>query len=206
MPFSNLMAFSNQPSILLLLGILACQAMSLVAVDRQGSLQQCRCFPGDTCWPTADEWDRFNTSINGHLISTIPIAAVCHYGQFGSYDAAACKTLQDQWYSADTHVNNPSSIMAALFTNDSCNPFSETNASCTTGNYVSYTVNATGVDDYRKTLQFVQQHNIRLVIKNTGHEYNGKSAGAGSVGLWTHHLKEIQIENYKSTDYSGKAL
>jgi hypothetical protein len=35
----------------------------------------------------------------------------------------------------------------------------------------------------------------------------GKSAGAGSLGLWTHKLKSVQvISNYNSTYYSGPAV
>lgn len=36
--------------------------------------------------------------------------------------------------------------------------------------------------------------------------YNGKSTGAGSLGLWMHHLKDIEVVNWNDTHYSGKAL
>ena len=35
------------------------------------------------------------------------------------------------------------------------------------------------------------------MIKNTGHDFSGKSGGAGALSIWTHHLKVIQfLPNY----------
>lgn len=47
------------------------------------------------------------------------------------------------------------------------------------------------------------------VIKNTGHDFMGKSIGAGSLSIWTHQLKNIKIiDKYsdKSTSYTGSAV
>ena len=47
------------------------------------------------------------------------------------------------------------------------------------------------------------------VIKNTGHDFMGKSTGPGSLSIWTHLFKEIQIINAysdPSTDYTGPAI
>ncbi len=35
--------------------------------------------------------------------------------------------------------------------------------------------------------------------------YNGKSTGAGSLSIWTHHLKEIGFFDYKDDHYTGRA-
>ncbi|KAG9122435.1 hypothetical protein FRC07_001176, partial [Ceratobasidium sp. 392] len=42
--------------------------------------------------------------------------------------------------------------------------------------------------DYR--LECVE---VKLVIKNTGHDYLGRSSGAGSLSIWTHQLKGISF-------------
>lgn len=96
--------------------------------------------------------------------------------------------------------------MAPYFTNNSCDPFLPQNASCTLGNYISYAVNATNATDFQKTLNFVKTHNIRLTIRNTGHDYNGKATGAGAVGIWTHNMKTMEIFDYMSPAYTGKAM
>ncbi|KAI4204971.1 MAG: hypothetical protein LQ350_000823 [Teloschistes chrysophthalmus] len=96
--------------------------------------------------------------------------------------------------------------MAPYFTNDSCNPFLPRSSSCTLGNYISFAVNASSANDFRKTIDFVQKHNIRLTVRNTGHDYNAKSTGAGAVGIWTHNMKDMKIVDYHSAVYSGKAM
>jgi hypothetical protein len=43
--------------------------------------------------------------------------------------------------------------------------------------------------------------------RTPAHDFNGKSTGAGALGIWTHNLKDIEyIENYKSSRYSGPAV
>lgn len=166
----------------------------------------CRCFPGHSCWPEADVWNGFNATIGGKLVSTIPIAALCHTDNFTQYNAAGCEELQNSWYLPQTHIESSSSIMAPLFTNNSCNPFTPLQEACYLGNYVTYSVNATDVGDYQNTLAFARENNIRLVIRNTGHDYNGKSTGAGSIALWTQHLKTMEYLTFNGTQYSGDAF
>ena len=35
-------------------------------------------------------------------------------------------------------------------------------------------------------------YHLRLVVKNTGHDWFGRSAAAGSLLLWTHRRKRIE--------------
>ncbi|EFQ35837.1 FAD binding domain-containing protein [Colletotrichum graminicola M1.001] len=166
----------------------------------------CRCYPGDACWPTAADWDAFNQTVGGRLIATVPIGAPCHDSSFGSYNEAECTALQNAWGSPETHIKTSSSVMAAFFANQSCDPFLDRSDRCIIGTYVQYAVNATGADDYVNTIKFAQDNNIRFVIRNTGHDYLGKSTGAGALALWTHHIKDIEVLDYKSASYTGKAL
>lgn len=61
--------------------------------------------------------------------------------------------------------------MSPYWQNQSCDPFTARATPCKLGNYVSYSINVTGVDDIKAGIHFAKKHNIRLVIKNTGHEY-----------------------------------
>lgn len=122
-------------------------------------------------------------------------------------------------------MESSSSIMAPFFANQSCDPWTPASRPCTLGNYVSYSVNATSAADIIEAVNFVRQHNIRLVIRNTGHEYaqfyslpwceiilikqisySAKSIGAGALAVWTHHLKSTQILDWKDPYYDGKAI
>ncbi|OTB13179.1 hypothetical protein K445DRAFT_76648 [Daldinia sp. EC12] len=193
-------------SVLLLPAISASANAAILKNGGSGAESPCRCFPGDACWPTIDTWDAFNTSLGGKLISTIPIGAPCHHDTAAGYNSDQCRNLQDVWFLPETHLKSSSSTMAPFFTNNSCNPFSGPDATCSLGNYVTYAVEATDAADYQKVLEFSRTHNVRLVIRNTGHDYNGKSTGAGGLALWTHNLKSKELKQYNSTNYSGAAL
>lgn len=172
----------------------------------------CRCFPGDACWPTAAEWATFNETVGGRLVATVPIASVCHYDNFTTYDADACAALLNVWDYPQTHTPSSSSPMAQFFSNGSCNPYTAPTEPCVVGALVQYAVNVStaslteSIADYQATLAFTSERNIRLVIRNTGHDYLGKSTGAGALALWTHHLKETDLVEYSSEYYTGKAF
>lgn len=98
--------------------------------------------------------------------------------------------------------------MWPIFQGRTCLPYDRPNGTCTLGSFPSYAVNVSTVAHIQLALNFARNNNMRLVIKNTGHDYLGKSLGAGALSIWTHNLKDIQfIENYKSdSGYEGKAM
>ncbi|OBT65761.1 hypothetical protein VE03_03276 [Pseudogymnoascus sp. 23342-1-I1] len=163
----------------------------------------CRSLPGDESWPSASEWKNLNSAVGGRLVETTPLGSVCHDPD---YDATKCASLQNQWINPQLHMESSSSIMAPFFANQSCDPWTPASKPCTLGNYVSYSVNATSAADIIEAVKFVREHNIRLVIRNTGHDYSGKSIGAGALAVWTHHLKSTQILDWKDSYYGGKAI
>lgn len=58
-------------------------------------------------------------------------------------------------------------------------------------------------------VNFARNQNLRLVVKNTGHDFNAKSTGGGALSVWTHYLNEISYlgTNYtSSTGYAGPAF
>lgn len=61
--------------------------------------------------------------------------------------------------------------MAPAVANETCDPFTPQSRHCTLGNMVVYSVNASRPSDYSATIAFAKKKNIRLVIRNTGHEY-----------------------------------
>jgi hypothetical protein len=56
--------------------------------------QDCRCLPGDACWPAQDSWAKLNSTVSGKLVATVPIGSPCHDP---TYDAAACDQLKADW-------------------------------------------------------------------------------------------------------------
>lgn len=198
-------------SIAVLLGAVYLAAGAALDVDLLSSVsllgKTCRCFPGDSCWPSVKEWNTFNKTVGGRLIATVPLASPCHDEFEGvAFDAGECARIQENWAVPELHIESTHSLMAAVFANESCDPFGERNARCEVGSYVVYAVAATNAADYRATIAFARKNNIRLVIRNTGHDYMGKSTGAGALALWTHNIKDLSILDFRSSAYTGKAI
>ncbi|KAK0243576.1 FAD binding domain protein [Armillaria nabsnona] len=168
------------------------------------SARQCRVIPGDPEWPSQTVWDALNKSVDGRLIKTVPLASPCHTGK--SFDPDECTKIRSNWHTPEFHETSSSSIMSALFSNRSCDPFL-THLGCSTGDYVQYTVNVSSPAHVQRTVAFASTHNIRSVVRNSGHDYMGKSTGSGALAVWTHHLTDTEwFESLHSGSYRGPAV
>ncbi|KAK4121682.1 hypothetical protein N657DRAFT_657710 [Parathielavia appendiculata] len=173
----------------------------------KGSTATCKLLPGDTAWPSQTVWDRFNATLGGALIKTVPLAAPC-YSNWHQYNAEACQHVRENWGDPHLHVNDPASAMFPLYQGRTCMPTEDPNSSnCTLGGYAAYSVAATKVSHIQLALNFARNANLRLVVKNTGHDFADKSIGAGALSIWTHKLKDIQfLANYNCRGYKGPAF
>lgn len=61
---------------------------------RNSTAIDCKCFPGDACWPSTAEWSALNATVEGRLIATVPLGSPCHDP---GYDEEQCAYLQEQW-------------------------------------------------------------------------------------------------------------
>jgi len=97
--------------------------------------------------------------------------------------------------------------MSPLYQGETCMPQNGATGNCTLGGFPSYVINATSVYQIQLAINLARNLNIRLVVRNTGHDFLGKSTGAGALSIWTHHLKDVKfVENYESSSYNGPAL
>ncbi|KFY18141.1 hypothetical protein V492_00121 [Pseudogymnoascus sp. VKM F-4246] len=171
-------------------------AADAAALDKRSGTGKCKIFPGDKAWPSAPVWKLLDILSGGKLIATVPSASSCYEG-WGDEDATECD------------MEDPTSVMWPLWQGRTClpPPFLFPNTPCTLGGYPNYALNISSVSQIQLAVNFARNANIRLVIKNTGHDFNGRSAGAGALAVWTHHLKDIRvIEEYKSKGYNGRAV
>ncbi|CRK16682.1 hypothetical protein BN1723_011049, partial [Verticillium longisporum] len=185
---------------------LALQVAALAAFQGAAAApaaNSCYCLPGDACWPKESAWSRFNSTVGGRLVATVPIGSPCHDP---TYDAAACAQLQSQWTNPLTHIPSSSSVMQTYFANQSCDPFTDRAKPCTLGNYVSYAVDVECSSDVARALKFAKANNLRVVVRNTGHDFLGRSTGAGALAIWTNHLKSIDFVDWDDEYYTGPAV
>ncbi|KAL8279276.1 hypothetical protein RQP46_008313 [Phenoliferia psychrophenolica] len=62
---------------------------------------------------------------------------------------------------------------------------------CQQGRIPPFSITINTPQDAVRAVQFATAHKIKMVIKNTGHEYMGRSTGPDSLQIWTHQLKAL---------------
>ena len=140
----------------------------------------CRCVPPDPCWSQVP-WKELNSSVSGRLRKSVDELASClpkHGGSLTSDECAASLESTDDefWLSAKPNGFQHTGL------------FNEWNIS---SDISEYSVLAETEADFQATVKFAADHNLRLVVKGTGHDWYGRSTAAGSLLLWTHQRKEI---------------
>jgi FAD/FMN-containing dehydrogenase len=146
------------------------------------------------------EWQQFNATVNGHLYETIPIAASCYQNsQF--FDATACKAVanyygdsvsrgdhfgQTYWLNWETCLDTGCALLET-------DPEETLYANCSLGRLASYYVDIRETAQISATLRFANVHNIRLSVKNTGHDFFGRSSVPNSLAIWTHNMDALKF-------------
>ncbi|KAK5083506.1 hypothetical protein LTR05_006008 [Lithohypha guttulata] len=120
-----------------------------------------------------------------------------------SFNNDSCNTLSTQWSNTSFVASNP---WLADYNDESCSPASP-DSPCTTAGYPAYIITAAEVADVQAGLDFARTHNIRLVVKGTGHDFPGRSSGAGSLSIYTHNLRgmEVNMSDQTAMRYGGIA-
>ncbi|KAJ4290599.1 hypothetical protein N0V90_010817 [Kalmusia sp. IMI 367209] len=152
------------------------------------------CLPSHPCWPTTTEWAAFNQSIHGNLKLTVPWATPCYAGS-----SKECRQIAGKYMDSVARTSQYGSMEFLDWEacgHSSCilNSFapSPINGTCSLGRLSTYHVEAHTSEDIRNTLDFVRAHDIRLSIKNSGHDYFGRSNAANSLAIWTRKMKNAQ--------------
>jgi hypothetical protein len=68
-------------------------------------------------------------------------------------------------------TDHPIANLWPLSTNNTCLPTNEPAESCTRGFYGHYVILATKKEQVKAGVDFARKHNIRLIIRNTGHDF-----------------------------------
>lgn len=168
----------------------------------------CKVFPGDPGWPVESVWNVFNALLGNVLIPTEPLGAPCYDSQWGPRDESECANIITNLTNANFLNADPTANYWPIFQGRTCKAKNDTSGSeCTIGGYPAYAVNITSVAQIQLAINFARTTNMRLVIKNTGHCYLGKSLGAGALSLWMHNMRDVDfLPDYKGPGYSGPAL
>ncbi|KAF2636417.1 FAD binding domain-containing protein [Massarina eburnea CBS 473.64] len=170
---------------------------------------RCKIYPGDASWPSDEAWGTLNTLTDNRLLNRPdPQASVCYDGPL--FNATKCDELAAVWSVSYSHYIDPIEMMSPVAQGMTCLPpniFDSHN--CTRGGFPAYVINATEPQHVQAGVNFARNTGVRLVVKNTGHDFLGKSGGKDALSIWTHHFKSIEfIEKFedKVLGYNGPAF
>lgn len=170
--------------------------------------KRCRYDPLDKKWPSTKALNKLKKQLSseGALIVPEPQASAC-YGT--SKNDAQCQAMTQTWTNSYNHIDDPIEVLSPLYQGLTCQPPSMYDSkNCTLGGSPSYVIAAKTVSDIQSVVNFCRNDFLRLVVKNTGHDFSGKSTGHGAFSIWTHGLKDIQyFDNYMDeSGYKGSAI
>ncbi|KAF9053297.1 FAD-binding domain-containing protein [Panaeolus papilionaceus] len=161
--------------------------------------------------PNANDWNQLNQTVGGRLFPGKPFAEPCfssYEGKSKQVDQTACTYVQQNFF--NSHLNRsdifggyaPTNWETCMSTGESCeldftNPTNPKAfvppADCKQGSVPNYYIDVKNRNDVIAALKFVKAHNVPLSIKNTGHDFQGRSSAPGSLALWMHHLKGMTL-------------
>ena len=118
-----------------------------------------------------------------------------------TYSTFWCSTL-----SVDQTIAN----LWTYWTNDTCRPpaAGDKTATCSRGFYGDYVIIATKKEHIKAGIDFARKNNLRLIIRNTGHDFLGRSTGYGALIVNVHSFKHVEFtKKYTGPgDYHGGAV
>lgn len=158
------------------------------------------CRPGQQCWPSVREWQQLNKTLDGHLYQTIPYGAPC-YTNSPDYNPTTCKAVENNYTDGTLRVGSYGQTYWANWEacdNAACSllssdPEQTLYPTCSLGRLATYHVDVREASHISTTLKFAHTHNIRISVKNTGHDFFGRASVPNSLAIWTHNLQSLEF-------------
>ncbi|KAF8597925.1 putative FAD binding domain protein [Ceratobasidium sp. AG-I] len=168
------------------------QALLCVSLLSSSALAAKLCTASQKCWPSPETWSAFNSSIGGRLVAPRPPAWPCHDP---NYDEAACNEAKTNWESSFWRSNQTGAMENPVWESLGCDIDTPRNVPCDQGFVPVYSVVAVDGNDVSAAVKFAGKHRLKLVVKNTGHDYLGRSSAKGSFSIWTHNIRGINFSD-----------
>src|SRR3984885_13872902 len=138
-----------------------------------------RVRPTDREWPNESAWQRLNTAVGGNLIKTAPLFPPCVSEPGGRACREVMQNVHNPFYLGD----QPSGTQVSGWLD------------AWTAAPSAYAVEARSTADVVAEVNFARTHNLRLVVKGTGHSYLGTSNAPDSLLIWTHAMNGVNLHD-----------
>ncbi|KAF8134776.1 FAD binding domain-containing protein [Mycena galopus ATCC 62051] len=162
-------------------------------------------LPASWAIATSSDWDALNAAVGGRLIKGVPFSSPCFSnldGQAQPPNPTVCDVVINGYDDELVRSNVSGAYMITQWETcqnsgqqcllDYLDPENPSPSQlCNSGSIPNYFVDVLGASDVVAAFNFTRKTSVPLVIKNTGHDYKGRSSAPGSLALWTHNLKDI---------------
>ncbi|OJT04823.1 hypothetical protein TRAPUB_4395 [Trametes pubescens] len=180
-----------------LTGLFTLQVALSIPAGYAANTTQCRCLFGDPCWPSQSDFDSLAQKVSQPLIHPTPLAQPC----YADASSSECATVIANQTNSNFRADHPGAMQEPNFetftfpngTIDACYLNVTLGVPCHQGSVSVIGVDARTVDDIQAAVKFAAEYNIRLAVKNTGHDFFGRSDARGSFVIWTHHMKKTTM-------------
>jgi len=149
-------------------------AGALPAAARAGRIR-----PGDPAWPKAPEWEALSQAVGGNLLQPTTIWQTCAQAPHAPECLARIKEARNPFALGD----DPGATQISGWLD------------AWTAKASTYAVAARSTADVVAGVNFVRQHNLRLVVKGGGHSYLGGSNAPDSLLIWTRGMNRIALHD-----------
>jgi FAD/FMN-containing dehydrogenase len=138
-----------------------------------------RVRPSDAAWPSKARWRELSEKVGGNLIEVQPLLAACAHDSTNADCADVLQHLRNPFYLGDQPAGTQVSGWLDAWT-----PAPSV-----------YAIRARNAADIAAGVNFARTHNLRLVVKSTGHSYLGTSNSADSLLIWTRAMNAVQLHD-----------
>ena len=138
----------------------------------------CRCQINQACWPKTDEWNKLEKELQGHLIKPVLPLSPCLTNTTSTACHTAIKNIHNPYFNeSDPGATQSQGWMDAWKNHPS-----------------QYAVEVETTNDVAAAVKFARKHQLKLVIKGTGHDYLGRSNAPQSLLIWTHKMRNVKFD------------
>ncbi|EAU86312.2 FAD binding domain-containing protein [Coprinopsis cinerea okayama7 len=145
------------------------------------------------CLPGPDDWGQLSVSLGGRLQKVAPFAASC----FVDFHSTECREVRSNYRNQTYRTHTPNAYIQTQWetcqsTEEQCLLDSEDpdnitptlERQCSQGSVPQYFIDVESEKDVQVAFEFARRTGIPLAVRNTGHDYIGRSSGPSSLGLW----------------------
>lgn len=161
-----------------------------------GKTPRCRCLPHEACWPGPEAWTALNATLGGNLVAVEPLGFPCHDP---TYSADGCAVATNQTSDSFARALAPGAVQQVNWeawpaANESCFVLGTDRAvPCGQGSVPLYSAEVEGAAHVQAAVAFARDNNVRLAVKNSGHDYLGRSSAPRSLRIAVHKLDTLEF-------------